>query len=214
MNDLLDHKLKKLDKESKHKKVPFQKEHTYRAVLLGTLKQSHRQRWRMSLIIPLPLIALVAFFSMQFTDTHSRTPIYTASMQPEKSILAGSKTFDFHRELFVEKSLTSTEKSATMFTETYVIHDGKKYIQTGKRVDPESLNKVIGRVKNKDAPEKKTFSKGATFFPETEIYSIKGRKESEMIAIQSTRSTGIGSSSISTPGYFVFKKKEALPTAQ
>ncbi|MGI8316443.1 hypothetical protein [Halobacillus mangrovi] len=208
MNDLLAHKLKKIDKKVKQDKVSFDKEHTHKAVIARMHKPNGSNQLRVSLMISLPAIALVTFFCLQILDTHSGTPIHTASMHPEKTMAFVAKTAAFHDGTLDKKSFTSTEASSTMIRETYVIHNNEHFVQTGELVNPEELNEILGLVKNEDSAEELALRRNSSsFFPEAKIYSIKGRDKNEMIAIQSTRSTGIGSSSISNQGYFVFKKR-------
>lgn len=212
MNDLLDHKLKKMDHKVKYKKVPFHEERMQKAVFQGKPKTAHRSWLRKT--APVPLVALIALFCFYVSDTPSRTSIYTAAMLPEKSTVTELKTYQQKAELqsgtVVEKSsLTSRQQSSTMVRETYVIHNEHHYIQTGKRVEETELGEVVGTVKGNLSSDTPT-----SFFPETKIHSIKGESEKEVIAIQSRRSTGIGSTFISKQGYFVFEKKHRLPSAQ
>ncbi|MBA2176715.1 hypothetical protein H0266_17640 [Halobacillus locisalis] len=211
MNDLLDRKLKKLDRQLKYDEVPFDEEHMKKAVLRAPkARPSTTPSW-IRRTAPLPLIAALTFFCIQFVTNPADHAIYTANMLPSKSSVTELKTQTNANLLsFDQKKADITSpspKQSTMIRETYVIHNDHQFVQTGKTVQTEELGEVLGTIQIKRMMDE-------TLRQETEIYSIKGEDDEDRIAIESRRNTGIGSTSISKQGYFVFERKEPLPQAQ
>lgn len=211
MNDLLDHKLKKLDHQIKYNYVSFDEEKMKKAVLASQKANNKRSRSWVLRTAPIPLVAVLSLICFQLAFPSSSTETHLASLSPVKSNVTEMKT-----SIYAEPKMLSTKASdqttltkgkSTMVRETYVLHNNSEFVQTGRTVDPSQLNEVIGTVKiDRLANE--------PLLQETKIYSIKGENTEEFIAIQSRRNTGIGSTSISKQGYFVFEHRKPLPAAQ
>lgn len=132
-------------------------------------------------------------------------------MLPSKSSVTELKTQTNAKLLSFDQKKNDTAsispKRSTMIRETYVIHNDQQFVQTGKTVQTEQLGEVLGTIQVERMMNE-------ILLQETEIYSIKGEDDEDRIAIESRRNTGIGSTSISKKGYFVFERKEPLPQAQ
>ncbi|WP_079525477.1 hypothetical protein [Halobacillus hunanensis] len=221
MNDLIDHKLKKMDHNVKYRKVPMEERDIDKMVQQVTNHQSKKptKNW-MKITLPMPAVAVIALLCFQVTSQPSQSEVHKASPLSERSLVT---------ELKAQQSVTSTsspgqsvqtlsgttwtdhKQSPTMIRQTYVMFQNEMYVQTGNRVEKSELHEVIGTVKPGNASEQQPQQ---AFFPKTDIYSIEGMDSSEKIAIHSRRSTGIGTSSISQKGFFVFEKQQPLPAAQ
>ncbi|UOQ91712.1 hypothetical protein MUO14_14290 [Halobacillus shinanisalinarum] len=220
MNDLLDHRLKKMDHNMKYQKVPMRKPDIENMVHQVTHQPTKRpvKKW-MKFTFPMPAVAAIAFLCFQVTNQPSETAMHKAVPLSERSLVTEHKAQQPIESSTNVQSIQQTsgteiseqKQRSTMVRQTYVMFDDHMFVQTGKRVTETELSKVIGTVKTSTAQEQQ---RNNAFFPEADIYSIKGADASNKIAIQSRRSTGIGSSSISQQGYFIFEKKEPLPAAQ
>ncbi|TGB01905.1 hypothetical protein [Halobacillus salinus] len=204
MNDLLDRKLKKLDHNIKYDHVPFDKDKTKMAVLEAP-KTSRKQSYSwLFKAMPVPLLAALVIVCFQFDFSPSSSETHMAAQSPIKSNVTEMKTSIYAEPEMLsnntEGKATMTKSQSTMVRETYVFHNDQEYIQTGRTVNQPELHEVIGTVKIEQVANE-------PLLEETKIYSIKGEDTDEHIAIQSRRNTGIGSTSISKQGYFVFEKR-------
>ncbi|UOR10407.1 hypothetical protein [Halobacillus amylolyticus] len=220
MNDLLDRRLKKMDHNVKYQKVPMRERDIESMIHQVTHHPAKRpaKKW-MKLTFPMPAVAVIAFLCFQVSNqpsestTHKSVPLSERSLVTEHKAqqTSGSSTNVQSIQQTSSMDIAEQKQSSTMVRQTYVMFEDDMFAQTGNRVTETELSKVIGTVKTSTALEQQ---RNNAFFPEADIYSIKGMDASEKIAIHSRRSTGIGSSSISQQGYFIFEKKEPLPAAQ
>ncbi|MFD2923282.1 hypothetical protein [Halobacillus naozhouensis] len=221
MNDLLDYKLKKMDHNVKYRKVPMKEQDIDEMVQQVTNHQSKKplKNW-IKLTFPMPAVAVIALLCFQVTNQPAESEVHKAAPLSERSLvtelkaqqsLASTSSQDQTVQPLSGTKWTDRKQGPTMIRQTYVMFEEEMYVQTGNRVEKSKLHQVIGTVKPGNASEQ--HAKQA-FFPETDIYSIEGNDSSEKIAIHSRRSTGIGTSSISQQGFFIFKKQQPLPAAQ
>ncbi|UOQ44435.1 hypothetical protein MUN89_00085 [Halobacillus salinarum] len=221
MNDLLDRRLKKMNHDVKYNKVAFE-EKDIQKIVQKAKQRPHRFRksW-MVRTLPIPAAAVLLFLCFQVMQSPS-DQMHTASFLPEKQLADKEKmtqTFDQSNihQLKGEQSLQGAQagdQTSTMVRQTYVIHEGARYVQTGQLVDSSRLDEVIGTVQDSTAQTAPSMNHAPMLFPKAKIYSVKGKKDSEAIAIQSRHNSGVGSSSVSQQGYFLFEKEAELKKAQ
>ncbi|SFK38061.1 hypothetical protein SAMN04487936_112108 [Halobacillus dabanensis] len=208
MSDLIDRKLKKVNKDVKYDEVPFDQRHMHKSILQSLRRKPKKKAIWIKKSSPLPIAAILLFSGLHFSQTEPNTE--TAGLMTERIPAPELKTATVQPGTSSAKQ-TSTHHTNTsmMVRETYVIHEKKHFIQTGKRVTTEELGEVIGTVEHQ--PSNESLESVARFLPETKIYKIKGEETKDRIAVQSWRSNGIGSTSVSRQGYFVFEKSPAMP---
>lgn len=210
-----------MDHNVKYRKVPMKERDIDEMVQRVTNHQSKKQmkNW-MKITFPMPAVAVIALLCFQVTNDPSQSEVQKASPFPERSLVtelkaqqsvASTSSYGQSVQPLSGAKWTDRKQSPTMIRQTYVMFENEMYVQTGNRVEESELHQVIGTVKPGNASEQQPQQ---AFFPETDIYSIEGIDSSEKIAIHSRRSTGIGTSSISQQGFFVFKKQQPLPAAQ
>lgn len=108
---------------------------------------------------------------------------------------------------FASHSTNESSSTSRMVQKTYVIHKDEQFVQTEKSVTSEQLGEVIGTIGPQSHGEgERTLESVTSFQPATKIYRIKGDAPEDKIAIQSWRSTGIGTTPVTRQGYFVFEK--------
>lgn len=218
MSDLIDRKLKKFNQETKYDHVPFDKRYTYKSVLRSLdKKQTKKVNW-MKRYPPLPLIAVLILSCLQLSQGPSHTTKHTASPLTEKNSITELKTDKSITEVSFASDTSGSKYSASpskMVRETYVIHRDESFVQTDQRVESEQLDEVIGTIQH-PRPVKDTYklTNVTAFYPQTKIYSIKGKDKQDKIAIQSWGNTGLGSTSTGKQGYFIFEKKPGPAIAQ
>ncbi|MCA0972566.1 hypothetical protein LCM20_18365 [Halobacillus litoralis] len=204
MNDLLDRKLKKLDHNIKYDQVTFNEARTKKAVLNAPKSETTPPSW-FKKAAPLPLIAVAIILCFQLLQAPPSTDTHMASLSPEKNVTSDMKTPVFSEAKFlsgegIQSTSTQPVKRSTMVRETYVLHNNHEFVQTGQTVQESQLKDVVGTAEIEPLSHD-------SYTHETKIYSIEGENPEKVIAIQSRRNTGIGSTSISKQGYFVFEMK-------
>ncbi|WLR48242.1 hypothetical protein LC065_03025 [Halobacillus litoralis] len=206
MSDLIDRKLKKMDQNVKYDQVPFDERHMKKMVLKSSQKKKQKQSHvgMKTLLIPTATILLFTGWQLSQNQQPPETAglLMTKDTTPELKTAAGDPP-----STFVKADNFQKHKTSMIVRETYVIHEDEQFFQTAKRVTPKELGEVIGTINHKNPGEKSDALESVTaFLPETKIYRIKGEENENRIVIRSWRSTGIGSVTASTQGYFVFEK--------
>ncbi|MYL72847.1 hypothetical protein GLW00_18610 [Halobacillus litoralis] len=205
MSDLIDRKLKKMDQSVKYDQVPFDKRHMKKMVLKSSKKKPKKQPHGGAKTLLIPTATILLFTGWQLSQ--DQQPPQTAGLLMTKDTIPELKTAAVKApSTFIKADNSQKHKTSMMVRETYVIHEDEQFFQTAKRVTPEELGEVIGSINHKNPGEESDALDSVTaFLPETKIYRIRGEEEGR-IAIRSWRSTGIGSVTASTQGYFVFEK--------
>lgn len=211
MSDLIDRKLKKINKEVKYDEVPFDQRHMHKSIIQSLRRKPKKQSTWIKRSSPVSLTIILLITGLYFSPTEPN--IETAGLMTERSPAPELKTATSEPGTSLVKQASPHHTNTSMMVrETYVIHEKKQYVQTGKRVTTEELGEVIGIVEHQASVENnQSLESMARFLPETKIHKIKGEETKDKIAIQSWRSTGIGSTSVSKQGYFVFEKSSAMP---
>ncbi|MGR9047727.1 hypothetical protein ACQ4XT_03690 [Halobacillus faecis] len=206
MSDLIDRKLKKMDQNVKYDQVPFDERHMKKMVLKSSQKKKQKQSHVGMKTLLIPTATILLFTGWQLSQ--SQQPPETAGLLMTKDTIPELKTAAVDPPpTFVKADNFQKHKTSMMVRETYVIHEDEQFFQTAKRVPPNELGEVIGTINHKNPGEEADALESVTaFLPETKIYRIKGEENENRIAIRSWRSTGIGSVTASTQGYFVFEK--------
>lgn len=211
MSDLIDRKLKKMNKEIKFDEVPFDQRHMHKSILQSLRRKPKKQSTWIKKSSPIPAaVILLIITGLHLSQAEPNTE--TAGLMTERIPTPELKTATSETTpSFAKQASPHHANTSKMVRETYVIHEDEQFIQTGKRVTSEELGEVIGTVEQK-LPDENTQSLAsvAHFLPETKIYKIKGNEAKDRIAIQSWRSTGIGTTAVSKQGYFVFEKTPAM----
>ncbi|MYL51320.1 hypothetical protein GLV98_17680 [Halobacillus litoralis] len=206
MSDLIDRKLKKLDQNVKYDQVPFDERHMKKMVLQSSKKKPPKQPHVGMKTLLIPTATILLFTGWQLSQ--NQQPPHTASLLMTKDAIPELKTAAVEPpSTFVKADNSQKQKTSMMVRETYVIHEDEQFFQTAKRVTPKELGEVIGTINHKNPGEESDALESVTaFLPETKIYRIKGEEDENRIAIRSWRSTGLGSATASTQGYFIFEK--------
>ncbi|MCP3029314.1 hypothetical protein [Halobacillus sp. A5] len=216
MNELMDRRLKKMDHKVKYNKVP-RDEHEASALIVKVRNHYNKpaKKWP-RYIIPVPTVAVLAFIFFQINDQPSSSSQHEISLLSQRSVNTEMKSQqvvhnDEAQQSIEQASDRDDNSSSTMIRHTYVIYNDNMYVQTDDRVEEDDLEEPIGSVEP-DSPAEQQSRKSIT--SEEKIYSVKGSEAEDLVAIKSRRSKGIGSSSVSEQGYYLFKKEDALPMAQ
>ncbi|QAS52511.1 hypothetical protein [Halobacillus litoralis] len=218
MSDIMDRKLKKMNQDVKYCQVPFDRRHMQRSVLHSLKRKRIRKVSRLKKIAPLPIFMTLLFTGLHLFSPASPPASEQASLLPEKSTAAELKSVTHASKASHtngQSAVPPSNNTSMMVRETYVIHEDEQFVQTGNRIPKEQLGEVVGTIEHKPPTENQNKLESVTaFLPKTKIYKIKGSEGENSIAIQSWRSTGVGSTSISKQGYFIFEKSRPMKNAQ
>lgn len=210
MSDIMDRKLKKITQELKYDQVPFDGRHMKKTVL-KSLRQEEKTPYKRRMLFPLlAVFPTAALLSLSYTE--SQTPM-TASTLVGQTIKGDFKTAGSieDAEFANAGAEHSTDiKVSKMIRATYIIHEGKAYIQTNKQVSPKQLHEVIGTMEHLPSAKDKLKSV-PTQTTKTSIYSIKEEDPKEKIAVQSWRDEGTASTGTGKQGYYLFQNAETHP---
>ncbi len=220
MNDLLDRRLKKMNHNVKYKRVSFKEKDIQRMVRRTKQKSARSSKSWMKLALPIPIVTLLAAMVLLYFNTPSRTPMYTAATLEDKQVTTSLKSVpifdksDINQTKAFDRGASTEAETSTIIQETYVIHNGERYVQTGQVVKASQLDQVIGTVTENQSKVQKPANTPPNLFPKAKIYSIEGKEASKYIAIQSRHNIGIGTSSVSKQGIFIFEKQKQLAKSQ
>ncbi|WP_173917822.1 hypothetical protein [Halobacillus sp. Marseille-Q1614] len=213
MNELMDHRLKKMNHQVKYEKVPMGEHEVHKMIhQVKNQPATPRTSWAKT-ALPFPAMAILAVIAFQFYNQPSDTETFDVTLNSQRSAdmeMKDLQTQNIESAEKIELVSGNTKDTSTIVRQTYIIHNDEFYVQTGRQVQPDELDKPVGTATPKPSESQK-------FIPFTQhetIYAVKGEDEQHIVAIKSWQSTGIGSGNISQQGYFVFEKEEALPIAQ
>ncbi|MYL39916.1 hypothetical protein [Halobacillus litoralis] len=201
MNDLTDRKLRKMNHRVKYDHVPFDERYMKKNVIQSMHKGSPRPKsgsW-MRKKLWVPAFVTAAAFTVTWNADHPASD--EAGRMAYKSISSHVKTYGG------ASGADMAHTPSPIVRETYIIYEDKEFHQTSTRVSKEQLGEVVGVIGHQSPGEEaEPLTRVNNFQPEAKIYTIKGEKHTDKVAVQSWRSTSIGPASLSRQGYFVFEK--------
>lgn len=216
MNELMDRRLKKMNHNVKYQKVPMDEQEVNKLVNKVTKQTSKPTKNWARAALPVPAVAVLAFVFFQLNYQPPYSSANDISLLSQRSINTEMKSQQLIENEEAQDSIEQASEqgereSSTIVRQTYIIHNDNMFVQTGKRVEKSDLKESLGSVKPENSLDQQ---RGNSVNSEERIYSIQGVDEQRLVAIKSRRSTGIGSSSISQQGYFIFEREDSLPIAQ
>ncbi|WP_281659398.1 hypothetical protein [Halobacillus sp. Cin3] len=201
MNDLTDRKLKKMNHRVKYDHVPFDERYMKKNVIhtMNHGKTRHKSSFLMKKKLWVPAFVTAAAFTVTWNTNGPSTE--------EAGSMAYQSTPSHVKVPAPAAGADIAHTSSTMVRETYIIYEDEEFHQTNTLVSKEQLGEVVGVIGHQSPGEEaEPLTQVNNFQPEAKIYTIKGENQTDKVAVQSWRNTGIGSPTVSTQGYFVFEK--------
>ncbi|WP_082235620.1 hypothetical protein [Halobacillus massiliensis] len=214
MNELMDHRLKKMNHDVKYKKVPMGEHETHKIihhVKNRPVRNYRTTHWKKTL--PLSTVAAAAVIAFQFYSYPSNTETQEATLASQRSAnieLKEQQMVTAEEQESIELLSGNKDEASPIVRKTYVIHKDSLYVQTERQVQPQLLDKSIGTA----VPQESSNQRQSSLPQQEKIYAVKGEEEQEAVAIKSWRYVGTGASRINQKGYFIFEREESLPLAQ
>ncbi|MFC7322117.1 hypothetical protein [Halobacillus campisalis] len=211
MNELMDHRLKKMNHNLKYQQVPMDEFEMDKLLNQATNQPPRNSKiWRKA-ALPMPAAAVLIFMIFQVQPSHSsQYDTASLSQRPVHTEMKGQQLIenDNVQDTIEQASAQSEQQTYTMVRHTYIIYNDEMFVQTDESIDRSRLVETIGTVKPEASAE---LQRGQSITSNEKIYSVSGMDEEEVIAIKSRRSTGHGPTK---KDYYIFQKQESLPIAQ